>query len=115
MQTSFSWRGLSRVVFTENGKDGVPESASTVFASPQPDQQYALEGVCIPIGPVVDVAYRITTTDGADVELQSGTFRCDGTGIQNVSTLATTMPPQLSFTATDGASQAYLRLIPFAG
>jgi hypothetical protein len=106
---------LARVVFTNVGPDGVPTSEGAINAAPLPDQSYALEGACVPEGAVVQVSYRVQSTDGADVELQSGTFACDGTGIMNVGAIDSPSPPQVMFTVTDGAAEAYLRLIPYEG
>ena len=106
---------LARVVFTNDGPDGVPTSESTIKAAPQPDQPYALEGRCVPEGAVVQVSYRVQSTDGTDAELQSGTFACDGIGIMNVGPIESPVPPQVMFTNTDGAADAYLRLIPYDG
>ena len=102
-------------MFTSVGPEGVPVSEGAINAAPQHDRLYALEGSCAPVRAVVQVSYRVQATDGTGVELQSGTFACDGIGVMNVGLIDSPVPVQVMFTDTDGAADAYLRLIPYDG
>ena len=105
---------LSRVVYTKKGADGVPTSTGEINAAPLVGVEYTVEAVCIPLPgePRAEASFAVSTTDDAHAPLMSGTTVCDGDPWLMSGEIVSDTPPQVSFTATDGVDEAYVRILP---
>lgn len=105
---------LGRVVYTNQGAEGVPESSGEISAAPLPGVEYTVEAVCstLPGERTARASFSVSTTDDEKGLLMSGTVVCDGDPWLMSGEMSTENPPQISFTATDGVDEAYARILP---
>lgn len=107
---------VARVVFQEEGPDGIPTSEGTVFAVLKPGVMYRVETVCVPMAAGAMLGYTVesaaTDADPDAGPLISSEFACDGTPSADEWTAYDDIPVQISFTRTDGVFSAYARVVP---
>lgn len=103
---------LARVVFVDIGPDGVPTSTSEISDAPERGVEYTVEGRCVASDPATRVSFTVESTEDRDLVVASE-FACDGVSFVAMGALGVAgTPMQVSFTKTDGATQAYVRIVP---
>lgn len=101
---------LARTVFLEDGPDGVPTAESEILDAPLPGVEYVAEAQCTAPDPATRVAFRIERTDDRELVME-GDMDC-ATPWTFAGPLDADVPLQASFTSTDGATAAYVRIVP---